>query len=199
MAILNSIRRDDKHKSEEIKEKEFYETPILAVKILEQHLKEQSQLILNNTILDPCCGKEAISKVFEDLKYNVTKFDKFPYSTRIEEKDFLTTSFDRKWDITVMNPPYTSKKEFIDKALIVTNNVYVFLPLQVTNYIDFTSDYEDTSFYHGKIVIYPKMILTNSQNYKQGGMTAYAWFHFSTKEQGPKKYEYFYDMRKFKC
>lgn len=197
MGIHDSVQRNDKDKSSEVKEKEFYQTPIKAVEILYHHLEEKFY-IENRLFLDPCCGKKAIAGVFEKKGHNVEKFDKFP-EDGIKQQDFLTYEPFAKYDFTIMNPPFKKKKEFILKALSLSDDVFCFLPLQVGNFIDITEKFLDTPIFKGKIVIYPKMILNETQDYKQGGMTAYAWFHFTNDSAGTlEKYEYYYDMRKFK-
>ena len=43
-------------------------------------------------------------------------------------------------ELIIMNPPYSKKDEFIEHALELAGNVFVILPLQVSNYISFTEE-----------------------------------------------------------
>jgi len=193
MAIHDSSPRD----REKIKHKEqdFYQTPKKAVEILLYHLKNNNWKP-ENKVLDPCCGERVISNVIGSYFKNVGFFDLYPKEYHIPKIDFLKC-MRLKYDLIVMNPPYSKKKEFIDHALTIADDIFVFLPLQVMNYIDFTEGYLDSEQYIGQIIIYPKMILNETQNIKQGGITAYAWFHFSKFGRG-SKYQVYYDIRKFK-
>lgn len=196
MSITCAIRRDkDKIK---FKKQDFYQTPKKATEILLEHLKQYQSLDFKNTsVLDPCAGKLAITDVL--CKYfdkdMVTYFDLFPQDKSIPV-DFMEYSMQH--DLIIMNPPYSQKKQFIEHGIEVANEVYAFLPNQVTNYIDFTEGFLDSDRYNGKVTVYPKMILNETLIPVQGGMTSYSWFHFTRKECDLRKYEFMYDMRKYK-
>jgi len=195
MAIHDSSPRD----REKIKHKDqdFYQTPKKAVEILVHHFKEYNFFKPESKVLDPCCGEKAISDVLSQKFNCVNLIDLYPKEEGILKIDFLEFTH-AGYDLIVMNPPYSKKKEFINHALSIADDVFVFLPLQVMNYIDFTEGYLDSEQYVGQIIIYPKMILNETQNFKQGGITAYAWFHFSKTRNPTQKYQHYYDMRKFK-
>lgn len=41
--------------------------------------------------------------------------------------DFLTNNFDRKFDVVITNPPFKHAKEFVERALELTNNQVIML------------------------------------------------------------------------
>lgn len=59
------------HSDKERQKNDYYATDPFIVR---QFLKE-TNIKLNNNILEPCCGQGHISKVLEEFGYNVTSTD----------------------------------------------------------------------------------------------------------------------------
>jgi hypothetical protein len=114
------------HTDAEREKDDYYATDPLAATML-MSLEE-----LNHNIYEPSCGEGHLSKVFELAGHNVYSTDLIDRGYGIGGIDFLkrTESFDG--DI-ITNPPYKYAKEFIEKALEITNDgskVIMFLKLQ---------------------------------------------------------------------
>ena len=71
----------------------------------------------NNIILDPCCGKYAISSILKDNGLNVVEKD------LIYGEDFLTSDLTH-YDKIVMNPPFNLFNDFVKKAKLQAGKVY---------------------------------------------------------------------------
>lgn len=192
MGISDAIHRKDKTAIE--KEKDFYQTPQQCVDVLIYHLLNVENYGIDTTVLDPCMG--------EGMIYN-TLIKHFPFTEGIDkyatDKNQRCNYFEYICglkELIIMNPPYSQKDDFINKAMREAENVYCILPKQVDNYISVNEKYLDVPEYAGKINLYPKIIMSEKPQYKQGGLTAYAWYHWNKKDNGKRKYDYFYDMRK---
>lgn len=93
---------------------------------------------LNNvTILEPAAGQGHISKVLKDrYKSNIISTDlinRTPIENDLGIKggiDFLETKNDEKYDFVITNPPFSLAREFIDKSLEISDNVFIFAKLQ---------------------------------------------------------------------
>lgn len=81
-------------------ENDFVETPKEITNIL---LKNES---FKGKILEPCCGKGAISKVLEENGYDVKSSDKNDYGYG-EIKDVFDLK--EKYDNIITNPPFSIK------------------------------------------------------------------------------------------
>ncbi len=113
------------HVKEDREENDFYATDPRAVEMLceiETFSKD---------ILEPCCGEGHISKVLEDLGYNVESFDLIDRGYGKGGVDFLEYNDVVNKDI-ITNPPYKLAQEFVEHAMeIVTDGhkVAMFLKL----------------------------------------------------------------------
>lgn len=86
---------------------DFYPTP--GGLVLE--LIKTGELDGCKTILEPCCGKYAISKILEENGFNVTSRD------LIYGNDFLTDDYSGEhYDAIVTNPPFDIYNDIIRKA-----------------------------------------------------------------------------------
>lgn len=92
---------------------DFYATPTAAITQLLD--KEQ----FGNTVLEPCCGNGAISKILQVYKYNVISQDLYDWGYGISGKDFLTETT-QDVDAVITNPPFKLSTEFVYKALECT-------------------------------------------------------------------------------
>jgi hypothetical protein len=96
----------------------FVETPsYVTEKLLEYERFE-------GNILEPCCGKGAISKVLKNKGYNVISSDLIDYNYG-EVKDLF--SIDRNYDNIITNPPFALKIEMIEHLLKLTNRKLILL------------------------------------------------------------------------
>lgn len=102
-------------------ENDYYATPPSSTQALLEVLE------LNGSILEPACGEGHISEV---LKNN------YPYSEIISTDlvdrgygkggiDFLEQVYTRTFDNVITNPPFKYMREFIEKALEITNEKVV--------------------------------------------------------------------------
>ena len=83
----------------------------------------QNEEFIGN-VLEPSCGKGAISKVLKEHNFEVTAQD---YDEGLGI-DFL--KFNKKFDNIITNPPFRLANEFVKKSLELANNkVAMLLPL----------------------------------------------------------------------
>jgi hypothetical protein len=91
----------------------FVQTPKEIIDILLQHEK-----FIGN-ILEPCCGKGAISDILKDHKYSVISSDiiNYGYGEVIDVFDINKT-----YDNIITNPPFALKIPMVRHLLGITNN-----------------------------------------------------------------------------
>lgn len=114
-------------------ENDFYATPFeTTVAILDR-------VPLVGSILEPAAGQGHISKLLMERYPNsevvstdlVEREDKFACGVQ-GGIDFLTYDFGRRFDNVITNPPFSLAKEFIEKALEVSNDkVIMFAKIQL--------------------------------------------------------------------
>lgn len=116
-------------------EKDFYATP-----------KESTEALLNNfdlsnceSFYEPACGDGAISKIllnrFKDALVRSTDLVNRGYGRG--EVDFLKISNADKFDCIITNPPFKLIKEFIEKALTLSNKyIIMFAKIQLLEGLD---------------------------------------------------------------
>lgn len=98
------------HSKGEREENDFYETESKAVELL---LELET---FDKNILEPACGRGAISKVLEKFGHNVKSTDLIDRGYGTGGIDFLKTT--EKWEGSIItNAPYRYGKEFVEKAL----------------------------------------------------------------------------------
>lgn len=90
---------------------DFVQTP---KEITEALLKLET---FEGDILEPCCGKGAISEVLKSKGYNVISSDKFSYDYGIEKDLFEVTE---KHDNIITNPPFTQQQKVKKHLLELT-------------------------------------------------------------------------------
>jgi len=213
MSMIDATRRttDDEH--------DFYQTLPCQIKCLCEYLD-----LNDKHVLDAGSGMGVISKQlrksFPKVKLETSEknfnnpsdkniFFDFDCASGIgNEEDFPKADFGDflevkgSFDCVISNPPYSQKDAFIKHALEISKDVFMLFPLQVLNYISFCQNWLDNESYCGRILMYPKVILNPEGEYRQGGNTGYAWFHWTSipKEdyQGPDGYEAIEDIRKYK-
>lgn len=97
--------------------KNFYETPIWAI---EELLKKE---IFQGTILEPCSGRGAISKVLEENKYQVDSSDISVESYVYGEKGVDLHSINKQYPNIITNPPYGRA---INKTVLKLHEIFEF-------------------------------------------------------------------------
>jgi len=99
-------------------ENNFVQTPKIITEMLLQNEK------FEGVILEPCCGKGAISKVLLENNCKVVSQDKIDYGFG-EIKDLW--DINEKYDNIITNPPFSSKVKMVKHLLQFTNNKLVLL------------------------------------------------------------------------
>lgn len=196
--LIGAIHR--KSKSNKENKKDFYQTPTIVTKALIKGLWESDFIDMNRAhlyrVLDPCAGYGAITEEIKNSFKDVTAYDLYTeYGNRV---DFLES--EERFDLIFMNPPYSCKNKFIDKAMDLASGVFVLLPSNVENYNIMNKDYFDTEFYHGKIKTYPKLFMDQSLgDVNFGGTSTYSWHYFSKENKNHNTYkkEFMVDVRQF--
>jgi len=93
---------------------------------------------LVGSILEPAAGQGHISTVLREYYPNseiistdlIKRDDKFNCNIK-SDIDFLTYDFNRKFDNVITNPPFKLGKEFVEKALQISNDkVLMFFKIQ---------------------------------------------------------------------
>jgi methylase of polypeptide subunit release factors len=99
-------------------ENDFVQTP---KEITEALLRMES---FEGTILEPCCGKGAISEVLKSKGYNVVSSDKNDYGYG-SQKDVYEIK--EEYDNIVTNPPFSIKPEMVKHLFSITKKKLVLL------------------------------------------------------------------------
>lgn len=101
---------------EERPKDDFYQTPLCCcIELLNTGILDEYK---DKKVLDPCCGKYAISNFLTKNGFNVTARD-IMYG-----QEFLNADYSNEhYDITVMNPPFKDFDSFVKKALEVSDVV----------------------------------------------------------------------------
>lgn len=122
------------HSEGEREVNDFYSTDPKALEIFLDRLKEDG-IELHKDIWECACGQGHLSKVLENRGYNVTSSDLIDRGYGKGNVDFLNTTFTTgmvQADI-LTNPPYKFAKEFVERALDITDTGYytiMFLKIQ---------------------------------------------------------------------
>lgn len=88
---------------------DFYETPRSLIWVVEKLIYKEFSL--DFTILEPCCGRGAISEEIKKMGYKVKENDLFYGGV-----DYLNNAFHEKYIIT--NPPFSLWDDFVKKAKV---------------------------------------------------------------------------------
>ena len=110
-------------------EDDYYATPYESTKALLDNVE------FVGNFLEPCIGgghiSDIIKQYYDDEIFGVDLVDRGYPNTVIG--DFITYSFDRKFDNIITNPPYSLAQEFLEKGMEVTNEngkIAMFLKIQ---------------------------------------------------------------------
>lgn len=107
---------------------DYYATPNQATKDI------LDRVILGGSILEPACGEGHISVLLEKYYPNneITSTDLVDRGYGLGGIDFLKHDFNRKFDNIITNPPFKYAKEFIERALELSNGkVIMFAKIQL--------------------------------------------------------------------
>jgi len=188
---LNTIRR--LKKSSVAEKMDFYQTHYTMVLALKHFMLNILGISEHSSCLDPCAGKGAIWKNLIDTFYNISYFDRFLMRRC---RSFYLHS--KAYDCIIMNPPYKKQKyKFIKKARKQATWVFALLPYNVANYNDFHREYMDIPEFVGKLVMTPKMFLTEDGSFLPGGTNSYVWFIWKQGHSTIGSQEWYDDLRKY--
>lgn len=160
---------------------DFYETPYSMTEQLLEHEKFDYKKL----VLEPACGKGAITKILKNNFFYVDGSD--------IEKDFLKNDF-IYYDYIITNPPFSLAFEFIQKSKQIAKEKFaMLLPL---SYLHGKKRYEkkifrDENYPLTKVYVFTRYSLLIDTIREDGkyktGMMVYAWFIW---EKEPKTKEY---------
>lgn len=155
---------------------DFYQTPYSMT----EQLLQNEEFIGN--VLEPSCGKGAISKVLKDHNFDVTSQD---YDEGLGI-DFL--KFNKKFDNIITNPPFRLANEFVKKSLELANNkIAMLLPLNYLHGVTRLNEIYNLKKLKTVYVFtrYPLLTqdLREDGKYKTG-MMVYAWYIWDQKYYG---------------
>lgn len=197
---------------------DYYQTPPYFVEALLQnyglilyHNVDSERIFFKDyTFVDPCCGQKALGSVLRSKikSLKVVEFDKFQGKDS-EKFDFLNCDISKiihkgkkpdpqKKFITIMNPPFSAKLEFAEKALSYSDYLFLLYPLGASNYTVTNTRLLTSRWYHGSITMYPSVCLDQTLSPKKGGNTCYVWHIFCTKAIAPTyNVDYRVDWRQY--
>jgi hypothetical protein len=161
-----------------VKEQEdFYPTPTWATKAFIECYSQTHPLLFElDDVLEPCCGDGAISKVLDDLGFNVTSFD---IVNRGYGKVLSIYDYEVKHELVITNPPFNDMDRMFPKLYGLADTMLV-LFLR-TSFLEGKKRFNQifgptrpTSIYvHTERVSLYKNGVKGDQG---GGTTSYSWF-----------------------
>lgn len=164
----------------EVEEYDFYCTHPESIKLFLKAAKN-TNLIIPNNILEPCCGIGSISKILKENGYSVYSSDLIDRGYGEETGiDFLKTNkWDNQFDCIFTNPPYRYAVEITEKAIkTVKNNGLVIMFMKLT-FLESAKRYNFFKKYPPKYVY----VYVNRQgcgkgtdNFKNSGAAAYCMY-----------------------
>jgi len=165
------------------KKSDFYETPY---SLTEQFLQVFPWLNVK-TVLEPAAGDGAITKVVERFALgSVEAYDPMTH----EGYDFLSHSFDKKYDLVITNPPFSLAEQFIKKAKAVSKRYVAFLlPLSYLHGKGrYDRVYTDLTFPLREVLVFTRYPMLGEPLREDGkyhtGMMVYAWYLWDKEYEG---------------
>lgn len=130
MGTLNGYSMAGTSVSRERIANDYYATPPETTKAILDKVE------LTGSILEPACGEGHISNVLKEYYPNSdivsTDLIERGYAYGVGGIDFLNHDFNEKYDNVITNPPFKLAKEFIEKALSISNDkVIMFAKIQL--------------------------------------------------------------------
>ncbi|MDZ5252179.1 NAD(P)-dependent oxidoreductase [Clostridium sp. LIBA-8841] len=173
------------------KQGDFYETPKWAIEAL---LKREG---FDGMILEPCCGKGAISKVLEEYGYKVKSSDIAAEDNIYGEKGIDVLLINKVSDNIITNPPYN--RNILNKIVEHLSTIYVkkmalllrltFLEGEGRRELLSSLPLKSIYVFSSRVTMYPE----NEEKPKNSGTTAYAWFVWEKGYVGQPVINWIYD------
>ena len=118
-----SLITGGKSKTWQREKHDFYATPEETTRAI------LDVLVLEGSILEPACGIGHISKVLKEYypENEIISTDLIDRGFGEGGIDFLNHDYGRKFDNIITNPPFKLAKEFVEKALTITNDKVIML------------------------------------------------------------------------
>ena len=162
------------HGIRERERNDFYATPPHATNLFLNNFK------LEGTILEPSCGMGHISEVVKAHGYEVLSKDIIDYGYGNEISDFMEE--EGTYGTVISNPPFKIAKEFVEKALKVSDRYVIFLlKLQFLESEARKEMFQNTPLKY--VYVHSKRIACwkggeefDEKGKKWAGTQAYAWF-----------------------
>jgi hypothetical protein len=160
---------------------DMYSTPYSVT----EQLLENEKFDYNKSILEPACGKDAISNIlYKYFNYKLYSYDIQEYYTKgRKECDFLKHHEGNQFDYIITNPPLKLSLQFIEKSKQVAKEKFaLLLPL---SYLHGQTRYKkeifrDPKYQLTKVYIFTRYIMFTDQIREDGkyktGMIAWAWY-----------------------
>lgn len=151
---------------------DYYETPSWAVG--ELLITEE----FKGTILEPCSGNGAISKVLEKHNFTVVSSDIRVDDDVYGEKGINMFDIKEKYNNIITNPPYSLAQQIIEKSLEITDRkVAMILKLSFLESIKRYPMFKSTPFkqlyvFSKRVQMYPGGQVVKKEN----GPIAFGWF-----------------------
>ena len=146
---------------------EFFKSSELIRNVLTDKIKE----LKFKTVLDPCCGDGGLQDFDSGLNYKLIDIEDRGINAEIT--DFLEKPYNgERFDCVLMNPPFGLLIEFVEKAKLYSDHLFLVAPLKKTvnnycNYIQWSSfDIAYTKSFNNQIVTSVGLFHIDFSNYK---------------------------------
>lgn len=103
--------------------RELYKTPVHLIKQIVESLLMARPDLVKKVWVDPCAGDGRWGKVIKSYGIKCLSYDIEPLTEDVIKGDFMTLSVPDK-SFIIGNPPFSKLKEFINRALVLTNECY---------------------------------------------------------------------------
>lgn len=162
---------------------DFYPTPTYGTLAL------LNQEEFSGSVLEPCCGDGAISKVFAERNFRVSSFDKFDRGYGEVRDAFMITE---GYDNVITNPPFAIAEDLIHHFSDKFRKKMCMLLR--TAFLESAGRYERlfSRFPPSRVHVFSErlsMYPAGQQGVRGGGTTSYSWFVWDTATQkvdGPR-------------
>ena len=162
---------------------DYYATPKASTKAL---LEVEN---FEGNIFEPCCGQGHISEVLKMYGYSVYSNDLVNRGYGETFKNFLTDDF-QLFDNIITNPPFKYAKEFILRALDISNKkVAMFCKIQLLEGVQRQEMFKNTPLKTVYVFTKRQNPLRNGSEYDENGKKwastmCFAWFVWDKSYEG---------------
>lgn len=154
---------------------DFYRTPDAGILAL---LERESFL---GSVLEPCCGDGAISRVLEERFANVISRDLFDRGFGDTPYNFLCCN--ETFDNVITNPPFKLGLRFIEKSLqVTTRKTAMLLPLTFMETIQRAEFLRDSPL--KTVYVFANRLKFDFETPGKGGAMCFAWFVWDKAHSG---------------